>query len=376
MTIIKFIHTADIHLDIPLSSLGDNSKAECRREEILHSLYSIVNRAKATNVELLLICGDLYEQGHIKQSTIASVKNMFSELYNTEIVICPGNHDYYTSQSVYQKLSELKNVHILCHDTPNILLEKLGLCIYGVGMQGDVKGDIISFEQQGINKRLFNILALHGTVDLPFEEKNYNGISSKELFSLDMDYIALGHIHRHYFIKNENSIIVNPGSPEPLGFDEEGQHGFVEGRLIVDDNGKKNVDWSFISSAKRHYHNIEVSINDCSNNEMCLERLHKAVTNQDDLYSIVLKGFLDEKFTPDVGELLKDLEKHAFFAKIKNNTSIKYNYETYFEDPGIKGEFVRILLDMLEAEMDNDKKETLEMAIQFGLQAMEQGRVD
>lgn len=105
MTIIKFIHTADIHLDIPLSSLGDNSKAECRREEILHSLYSIVNRAKANNVELLLISGDLYEQGHIKQSTIASVKNMFSELYNTEIVICPGNHDYYTSQSVYQKLS-------------------------------------------------------------------------------------------------------------------------------------------------------------------------------------------------------------------------------------------------------------------------------
>ncbi len=373
--VINFIHTADIHLDMPFSSLG-NDRAEKRREELLHSLYGIVNRAKASDVELLLICGDLYEQSNIKQSTINTIKNMFSELYNTQIVICPGNHDYYTIQSPYQKLLQLENVHILCHDTPYILLDKLGVCVYGLGMQGDVRGDIRSLQLQNVDAGLFNIISLHGTVDLPFEQQNYNSISSKELFSLNMDYIAIGHIHRHYFVKGEKGLLINAGSLEPLGFDEEGHHGYVEGKLILDDNGQKNVDWSFIASAKRHYHNIEIDINDCTDNQMCLERVQRFITSQEDLYNIVLNGFVDEKFTPDIGQLLIALEKQAFYIRIKNNTSAKFSYEDYIEDPGIKGEFVRILVDMLEAELDTDKRETIEMAIQFGLQAMEQGRID
>jgi len=37
-----------------------------------------------------------------------------------------------------------------------------------------------------------------------------------------MDYIALGHFHNTLRGVGKSENIYNPGSPEPLGFDEEG----------------------------------------------------------------------------------------------------------------------------------------------------------
>ena len=376
---VSFIHMADLHLDASFLSLGDSDKANIRRNELQNCLQSIVEKTQTKNIDLLLISGDFFEDKSVKGSTILTAKNLFSELYKTEIIICPGNHDPIKENSYYKATQWGSNIHILEDSQQVLYLEKYNTCIYNLGARGTVDKDYPVILNKDISSQYFNILTFHGTVDIPFEENNYNPITSKELFSLGMDYIALGHMHCYSKSQRGKTVMINPGSPEPMGFDEEGEHGFICGRIMLSEDKQKSIETEFIPSTTRHYHNLDVNINDCKSD---LEVITKMSTNEQikfsatDLYSITLKGFIPTEYELGIKNILEAFEQSCFFIKIKNQTSIQFDYEQYLEDPGIKGEFVRRIMDMQEAEASATRRETLFMALQYGLQALENGRVD
>ncbi len=376
---VSFIHIADLHLDSSFSSLGDADKASIRRNELQNFLKIIVEKVLAQNVDLLLISGDFFEASSVKGSTILTAKNLFSELYKTEIIICPGNHDPLKENSYYKASEWGSNVHILEDSQQVLYLEKYNACIYNLGTRGNVANDYPIIHGKDISNERFNFLSFHGTVDMPFEEDNYNSITSKELFSLGMDYVALGHMHCYSQLKNERTLMINPGSPEPMGFDEEGIHGFIQGKIVISEDNQKSIYTEFVPSATRHYHNIDVNINDCkSDNEVIAKMVYEENLkfSPTDLYSITLKGFISEGYKLGIKNILDAFQQKCFFIRIKNETSIQFDYEKYLEDPGIKGEFVRRIMDMQESETLQKRRETLFMALQYGLQALENGRVD
>ena len=308
-----------------------------------------------------------------------AIKNLFSELYKTDVIICPGNHDPIEGNSYYRASEWGSNVYILEDSQQVLYLEKYNTCIYNMGSRGNVKKDYpIIFDKEISNER-FNFLLFHGTVDMPFEEENYNSITSKEIFSLGMDYVALGHMHCYSHYNNEKTVMINPGSPEPLGFDEEGQHGFVQGKLTLSEENHKRVETEFIISAIRHYHNLEIDISECLCDVEVVEKINSDLMSKmssADFYSISLKGFISKDYRLDIGNIIEALKQNCFYIKIKNNTLVKFDFEKYVEDPGIKGEFVRKIMDMQEQETSEVGRETLFMALQYGLQALENGRVD
>ncbi|EPR14413.1 metallophosphoesterase family protein [Ruminiclostridium papyrosolvens] len=376
---VSFIHTADIHLDTPFSSLGDKEKADIRRRELESCLENIIDRARVQNIDLLIISGDFFEESCVRGSTIIGARNLFSELYGTEVVIIPGNHDPLKENSYYNTLSWSENVHILTDSKQVLFLKKYNTCIYNMGAFGRVAEDYSRIKEKSISANTFNILVFHGTVDMPFEESNYNAIESKDIFSLGMDYVALGHMHNYIRYQNRTSIMINPGSPEPVGFDEEGIHGFVQGKIMFTDDNNKFVEVTFVPCSGRNYYNIELDVTGCKSNEEIIQKLSMEDDIQfsnKDLYSLTLKGFIPKNFTPDIKCLMEFVKNKCFYVRIKIETSIQFDYEQYLEDPGIKGEFVRMLMDMQENEDSQDRKEILHMAIQLGLQAMEYNRVD
>ncbi len=376
---VSFIHTADIHLDAPFSSLGDKEKADIRRNELENGLQSIIDRARIQNINLLIISGDFFEESCVRGSSIIGIRNLFSELYGTEVVIIPGNHDPLKENSYYNTLSWSENVHILRNSKQVLFLEKFNACIYNMGANGRIVEDHLAIKDKIISADTFNILVFHGTVDMPFEESNYNAIGSKDIFELGMDYVALGHMHNYIRFQNETSLMVNPGSPQPLGFDEEGVHGFIQGNIRFTDDYNKFAEANFIPLTSRNYCNLDLDITGCKINEDIVMKLStddNIKFSNNNLYSITLKGFISKGFTPDIKILIEYLKSKCFYVRIKNETSIQFDFEQYLEEPGIKGEFVRMLLDMQENEASQDKKEILSMAIQLGLQAMENNRVD
>jgi DNA repair protein SbcD/Mre11 len=382
---VSFLHTADLHLDAPFSSLGDEAKACKRRNELESCLCRIIQRVQEAGINILIISGDLFEDKYIKGSTILKIKNLFTEIYNTEIVIIPGNHDLLRENSFYRTTVWGSNVHILEDSKQVLYLEKYNTCIYNLGVKNNVRMDMEQIPGMEIARERFNILLLHGTVDIPFEEDNYNSITSKELLSLNMDYIALGHMHCYSELKNESTVMVNPGSPEPLGFDEEGEHGYVQGLLSISEDCKKQCDIRFIEDAARHYHNIDVNISGCSDDSEVIEKIcpvgqmdgvGQFSFRETDFYKITLTGFISKNYSPDIGYIQETLNSRCFYIKLRNQTSAKFEYECYLEDPGIKGEFVRRILDLQEGEGSQEKRDTLFLAMQYGLQALENERVD
>lgn len=376
---ISFLHTADLHLDLPLSSLGNEEKAQQRRSEIENSLDRIAAIIQEEKINLLIISGDLFEDKYVKGTTVTKLKNMFSELYDTEIVIAPGNHDPIGHKSCYKTTLWGNNVHILEDSRKVVHLKKYNTCIYSLGVRDNLRWDYGQIQDMDITGDRFNILVFHGTVDMPFEEGNYNPITSKELLSLNMDYVALGHMHCYSEYRNEETIMINPGSPEPLGFDEEGEHGCVKGVISIGEDCRKHTDIQYIPLALRHYHNIHINIGECRSDVEALERIEEHLRQGwagKDLYSIALTGFTHKSYSPNLAYIHRKLEKTLFFVKLKNLTAFRLDYEPYLEDPGLKGEFVRRILDRLEHENSQEKQETLFLAMQYGLQALENERVD
>jgi len=364
---------------LPFSSLGSDEKAQLRRSEVESSLDRMARKIQEEKINLLIISGDLFEDKYVRSTTVTKLKNVFSELYETEIVIAPGNHDPITEKSCYKNTFWGNNVHILEDSRKVLHLEKYNTCIYSLGVKNNLRLDYGEILDMNIPEDRFNLLVFHGTVDMPFGEDNYNSITSKELLALNMDYVALGHMHCYCKYGNEKTTMINPGSPEPLGFDEEGEHGCVKGVISISEDNGKHAEIQYIPLALRHYHNIQVNISDCTSDAETVERIEEYLRqgrNSRDLYSIALSGFTSRGYSPDLAYIHGRLAKELFFVKLKNLTSVRLDYEQFLEDPGIKGAFIRRILDRLDMESSAEKRETLFLAMQYGLQALENERVD
>ena len=73
---MKFLHTADIHLDTPFSML-DPEKAEQHRNELRSTFASLVLYAKAQKVDLFLIAGDLFNNSFVTRETLSFLRREF-----------------------------------------------------------------------------------------------------------------------------------------------------------------------------------------------------------------------------------------------------------------------------------------------------------
>ena len=74
---MKFIHIADIHLDMPFTVLSKNGLSEQRRLEQRNAFNKMIKYIKDNNIENLFITGDLYENEYVRKSTIEYINNCF-----------------------------------------------------------------------------------------------------------------------------------------------------------------------------------------------------------------------------------------------------------------------------------------------------------
>ena len=221
---MKFVHIADVHLDVPFTTLKGRKLSEQRRLEQREALKRVIEYIKENNIPYLFICGDLYEYEYIREATIEYINKLFETISDTKIFIVPGNHDPNLKNSFYARYNWSKNVKIFNEKIQKI--EDDNTCIYGYGFEDfylkNPEYENIKLE----NKSKINILLTHGTLDGNKNENDilYNPISRTTLKNIGFDYVGLGHIHKISYNDEENQRIVNPGSTVSLGFDELGKH--------------------------------------------------------------------------------------------------------------------------------------------------------
>ena len=377
---IKFIHCADIHLDTPFSSLGTlYGKSSIRRQDIKMTFETIIEMAYKEQVDFLFICGDLYEHNYIRKSTINFINDSFEKIKNTKVIMIPGNHDPWVKGAYYKSFNWADNVYILTDDRPYIGFEEEGVWVG--------QGDMFLLGQrdmQPVPLSNINFLLLHGSVDFDFNKNSYNPISSKTLALIGMDYIALGHFHNRIDKVAGLQNIYNPGSPEPLGFDETGKHGYFIGNISKDQFNNKKLEVKFISASRKEYVESEVNITDCTTDEGIIkkinDRLAQIVTNAESysnlLASITLTGYISSQFTVDIEYITSYFNDKLFYIKIKNEAVPDYDFDEIKKEIGLKGLFVRKIFELIDTAKDREEKELLIKSLYYGVEAIEKGQVD
>jgi len=89
---MKFVHIADVHLDIPFKTISQRANiGDLRRLEQRNALKKVIEFIKENNIEYLFISGDLYEQEYIRESSIKFLNELFKQIPNTKVYISPAN---------------------------------------------------------------------------------------------------------------------------------------------------------------------------------------------------------------------------------------------------------------------------------------------
>lgn len=212
---IKILHAADLHLDSALTGRSE-AATEWLRRELRAVPEKITALCKKENCDLLLLGGDLFDGACTKDSVLA-LKNALEEAA-VPTFISPGNHDFCAPGSPW--LSELwpDNVHIFTEPrVRSVAVPELNCRIYGAGFAAmDCPPLLEGFRTEGEEK--YHIGLFHG--DPVQSNSPYNPISQAQAAVTDLDYLALGHIHRTGSFYAGHTLCAWPGCPMGRGFDE------------------------------------------------------------------------------------------------------------------------------------------------------------
>jgi len=368
---MKYLHTADIHLDCKFSGIQDIRKRQRRRQEHRDTFRRIIDVGLEKGVDVVFIVGDLFEQNSFSLDTIRFIQREFARLRPTPILIAPGNHDPLIHGSPYLLGDWGEHVHIFHKSqfTP-YSLDDYDAIVYGIAhtFYQDKKNYLKEFTVADTNK--LNIILLHGSdtnviPEIKCEEV-YFPFTRDDLFNCGANYIALGHYHHCRFLEDQ-PIAAYPGSPEGMNFSERGKRYVIVGEVTKDGNQLQKIIVN-----QREYRDLEWNCSDCTTREEVLDGICQMV-ELDGLSKHILRIRLIGMISPDIDlnlSLMQEtLNKFCFQSVLVNETYPKWDIDDLKEQPNVRGEFVRELTEMIQ-EAQGEKKELYQAAMNYGLEAL------
>lgn len=358
---MKFVHIADMHFDGIFNNISNKENmGELRRLDQRKIFKKIIEYIKENEIKYFFISGDFYEHKYIRKSTIEYINNLFGEIPDTEIFISPGNHDPFITNSYYNKFIWNDNVKIFNSKIEKMETEECNIYGYGFNDFYCTNSGINNLELD--DKTKLNILVIHGTLDgANIEEQQYNSLNSKILKEKGFDYIALGHIHKLDYNSYENQNIVYPGSTIAQGFDELGEHGMIVGNLE-----KNSLQLNFIPLDDKQFEIRELNISEMNSKEDIIEKINDLNTNNN-YVEVYLTG--TRNFEINLNEIIKLISNNQII-KIKDNTSLNYDFEKLSRENNLKGIFIKKMLEKINSAQSDTEKKELEKALEIGFDSL------
>ncbi len=359
---MKILHAADLHLDSPFQALG-REKAALRRSEQRLLLSRMVELAKEEKVDLVLFAGDLLDTDVPYPETSRLLESVLSA-FEVPVFIAPGNHDWYGPHSPWARMHLSGNVHIFqTEEIQYVDVPEQNARVWGSAFTGKYRtAPLAGFEAEKAENRL-DILLLHGEVGVP--GSLYGAISEQDIARSGMDYIALGHIHTCSGLRRAGETYYAwPGCPEGRGFDETGEKGVLLVEMEVD---KCTINRKTLGGRRYEVLNVK-----CTNSENPIQTIERALDRdtERDIYRIVLRGELDTP--PDTLAIRSALNSRFFSLEIQDRTTIQKDIWQEREVMSLRGLFLDGLWKRYQ-EADEAERTEIEMAVRFGLQALEGG---
>jgi len=347
---IRFIHTADLHLDSPFIGLEQRLPPELFariRESTFRSFHRIIDEAIKREVDFVLISGDLFdgEDRSIKaQARLQTEMNRLKQ-HGISAYILHGNHDHLNGQWVSLELPS--NVHVFSSQVEAIRHQtKAGAIVHLYGFSYDKRHvwerKINEYQKQ--DGADFHIGLLHG-----YEESGKSGhqpyapFSVNDLLEKQFDYWALGHIHQTKIL-HKDPYILYPGNIQGRHRKEIGAKGCY--LVELDQTGTR---LEFIETADIQWKKEVMKLSEEESFHSFFMRLKQMMednrqTNQGVMLEIQLENEPNREIRDKItsGELLEALQDgegmnesfvwvHRFIIKPQHPLKFKENHPFYRE---------------------------------------------
>ena len=397
---MKILHTADIHIGVEnYGKIDPETRTSTRLSDFLRSFDEIVSFAIQETVDLVIIAGDAYKSRNPSQTHQREFAKRISKLStnNIPVFILIGNHDSpnipgpATALEIFPTLDvekvtigdQLSNYDISTKSGPIQIVSVPWI------RKGDLSDSKISTTQtiEEINeeiqkKIIYRISELVDSLDpklpaiLVGHLSTESAITSSEksmMLSKDyliptqnlalpkLDYVALGHIHRHQQL-NQNPRVVYSGSIERIDFGEENDtKGFC--LLEIDPKkswGQREVEFQFIPVNSRKFKTIKVEIDnqDLEPTQTILDEITRHEI-KDSIIQLIIEMSASQSKNVFDNEIRKALSEAYLIAAVKRNirAETQPRLDTNFSDNISPIEVLKEYLN--HRDLDDTKKNAI-----------------
>lgn len=357
---LTIIHGADFHLDSPFAGLTPQRAAQ-RRGEQRELLSALAQLSRERQADLVLLSGDLLDSHQTYRETAQALAQALGQI-PCPVFLAPGNHDCYQVNSLYAALDWPENVHIFTSgDLEAVELPQLGCVIHGRAFQAprEDASPLAGFAAPQDGK--LHLMVLHGQVD---GTGDYAPVSRADIAASGLAYLALGHVHQCSGIQREGMTFwAYPGCPEGRGFDETGEKGVL--CLTLDGNSCRG---ELVPLSRRRYEELTL---DLTGREDTLAAVGDILPpdTENDVYRITFTGERGEE-PLNLAALEGALAPRFYGLTLRDRTRVRREVWARREEDSLTGLFLRSMAARCQADPEN---ETLQLAVRFGLAALERG---
>lgn len=230
MTLVRFVHAADLHLDSPFAGIRDIHPeiASTLYQATFDAYHNIIELCLEERVDALLVAGDIFDCAD--RSLRAQIK--FVEGLNTlhkaaiQSFICHGNHD--PLEGWEAQIDMPPGCHRFgpsVQQVPVFKDEPDKVMVHGVSYpQREIRHNLIP-EFGRVEAGPFHIALLHANVGNNANHDPYAPCSLGDLEQTHIDYWALGHVHSRQILRHATPTVVYPGNPQGRHPNEKGERG-------------------------------------------------------------------------------------------------------------------------------------------------------
>ena len=374
MSIIKFVHAADLHLDSPFKGIqkASGEVGERLREATFQAYGNIVGLCIRERVDALLIAGDIFDGADRSIRAQVRFQKGLQQLAdnNIRVFLCHGNHDPLDSWSSAVKFpgncvrftEEVTSVPVFPGDAERAIVTG-----YSYPKREVVENVITKFDtalaKNTIQQAQFSIGLLHANVGNNRAHSNYAPCSLEDLQRVSaIDYWSLGHIHKHDILHQTAPTVVYSGNSQGRHINEQGERGVY----LVTAHSAEDTELKFVPTDVVRWVSLALSIEGLESIDELPDKVHEAITTtvsanqgRDLVFRLTLigRGPLHSELTlaktDELAEAINDRSKDyaapphfAWCERVVSRAVPDFDIEAHKTSEDFTGEVLRVFTEL------------------------------
>jgi DNA repair exonuclease SbcCD nuclease subunit len=263
--VFRFVHAADLHLDTPFQAMvrATPTIADALRDASLDAFDSLVQLAIDREAAFLVIAGDVYdgsERGVRAQFRFLRGLERLSA-HGIQTLVVHGNHDPVDGWSAIRGQWP-DGVTVFGHTgVETVPIDRNGnrlATVYGVSYPTRAVAENLSLRFRRTPDPGIHIGLLHCNVGGDRDHEAYSPCSLDDLRQAQMDYWALGHIHKRQVLSPHGPSVVYPGNTQ--GRSHKPSEMGPKGAMVVTVDGQMVRPPEFVPLDRVRFVGVEVDV--------------------------------------------------------------------------------------------------------------------